>query len=213
MRRGIEPKRGLAMASKSIATRAPGALPARLVAKIYAGGAAHRRALARPMIGAQMAGDPAIATHSTASRSLLERRACQYAAAMAAADGAIPFDVSHMLASFSPQSGKVSFRDPVNRMTLASFSIPAHVLAFDPDGAPLALPAPQDNDAPTPAPRCRDTPDMIAAPPALPAPAPAAQTKAKKKTKKRSAKPRGKMVYILGRRGCSPCFISPGIAR
>jgi len=107
----------------------------------------HRKALSAPMVGAQMAGDPAIRLGPSLAASLRERRACQYASAMAAKLGMLPADQTAFAAVFEAATTTVHFvtRNPDGSPRLyASFSIPSRVMEFNPDAEALCLPAPDD---------------------------------------------------------------------
>lgn len=108
--------------------------------------ASHRRALAAPMIGAQMKGDPFIGVRDKPAAALLERRACQYAAAMARKSGLLPADQAAFHAVYQPDAGTVHFITGAAEgkpKVYAKFEIPRRVLEFDPDASLLALPAPE----------------------------------------------------------------------
>lgn len=118
----------------------------------------HKRALAAPMVGAKMARDPWISDSAkTLAAAVRERRACQYASAMARKTGALPGDHSNFSAVWDETRSTVHFVIQGERRAWASYSIPAHVMAFDPDKDLLCLPAP-DDEASTP---CKNTIDMF----------------------------------------------------
>ena len=133
--------------------------------------AASRRALSAPAPRLPMCGDPNFMQIETLreGRAMLERRACQYAAWMAAAKFPT-LNLARLNARFDG-AGRVWFHNPTSALGDFWVDIPAHVLAFDPNAPALALPAPADD--PAPAPRCDHTaslsfeaPPQIAAAPA-----------------------------------------------
>jgi len=122
--------------------------------------AGHKKALGAPMIGAAMIADPLIraAELPTAAAALRERRACQYAAAMARKSGALPSDQSAFHALWDEATTRVHFvTTGANQRVYASYTIPAHVLEFDADREILCLPAPD----PEPEAPCELTAAMV----------------------------------------------------
>lgn len=118
---------------------------------------AHRKALSAPMIGAQMACDPTFRLGPSLAASLRERRACQYAAAMARQTGRLPVDQSAFAAVFEAEAATVHFltRASDGRPRIyASFVIPDRVMTFNPEADALCLPAPDET------PRCENTAAM-----------------------------------------------------
>jgi hypothetical protein len=144
----------------------------------------HSRAMRAPMIGIPMVGDAWIQdqrfrekerggytrTQSDA-KALMIRRACQYATALAERQGMLDGPLNNFHAIYCDRSKQVTFiRCDASQAEVGAFTIPAHVLAFNPDAAPIALPAPDSDELE--AERCPHTADFLdAAPaPALPSP-------------------------------------------
>ena len=101
--------------------------------------ASHAVALARPMLGVPMSGDPVIADLLPFD-PLFVRRACQYAATILQRDPQWGGDLSHLQAVFQPPAtvlfcSKVG-SDPV---VIATVRLPQHVMDFNPAARPLRL--------------------------------------------------------------------------
>ena len=113
-----------------------------LVAEYVAGKAAHAVALARPMIGVPMRGDPFIADRKSYD-PLFVRRACQYATSILQRDPQWSGDLSHLKAAFySPDS--VIFTTPIpgsesGGTVVAQIKLPQHVMDFNPAAMPIYL--------------------------------------------------------------------------
>jgi len=119
------------------------------LSRIHARGViAHKRAMAAPMIGAQMVNDPFIRTMATGAASLRERRFCQYAAAISRQSGAMPANQAAFAAVFDQSAGAVHFLTTgPNPRVYATFSIPKRILEFNPDDSTFLLDAPEDRGA------------------------------------------------------------------
>jgi hypothetical protein len=102
--------------------------------------ARHLRALSEPMLGAQMVHDPWIPPDGT----LPERRAIQYAAALARRAGVIGADASGFDGSFDPATATVRLEGADSAV---EYVIPERIMAYDPDKP--ALPAPSDRSPAT----------------------------------------------------------------
>lgn len=183
-----------------------------LVAEVKRERLAHRRAIAAPMTRVPMAADPYMprvdggramsplernAWELAGARAHLERRACQYAANMAERSGMLRLPVRDYNATFD---GRATVHLVAQKHTFA-FTIPAHVLAFDPSAPALALPAPAAEEKPD---RCDHTAPLDLAPPVATAALAAPNGPAKVKAARRAPQ---------ARRGAIPEFEASRRAR
>jgi hypothetical protein len=117
---------------------------------------AHKKALAAPMIGCKMVSDPLIGyvghKPATMAAAMRERRACQYAAAMARKT--LGADLNALTAIWNEETSTVFFMAG-NRL-YSRYVIPEHVMAFDVDNSLLCLPEPETAPAP-----CTQTASMF----------------------------------------------------
>lgn len=101
--------------------------------------AAHAVALAQPMLGVPMTGDPVILERETYD-PLFVRRACQYATVILQRDPQWLGDLSHLQAVYQPPSS-VLFCSKLGRnpVVVATVNLPKHVMDFNPAARPLRL--------------------------------------------------------------------------
>jgi hypothetical protein len=91
----------------------------------------------RPMLGCPMTGDPRF--EDKGPTALMIRRACQYAAAMAARDGLVPADLSGVDANFSPPATIIFVRADASQADIGRWTVPEHVMSYDPTLAVVGM--------------------------------------------------------------------------
>lgn len=181
--------------------------------------AAHKRALAAPMVGCPMVGDPYnsgsldLPGFTQVGAELMTRRAIQYAAELARRDGREPgaFNARYLGA------GRVHFFD--GRGAEFEVVIPERIMTFDPTAAPLMIEGPEiAQEGPAPAERCKDTPDMLEASPApalaimpsVSTPAELGARKVRRSPKPKAAMSRAQARFAAAREAARPKVVRLG---
>jgi hypothetical protein len=100
---------------------------------VIAAARAHAKALAAPMLGVRMVGDPRFDyAERRCIADLMTRRAVQYATAMLRRQGVLAGDLRDVDAIFEPPATVTFVRADAQQAPIARFTVPDHVMQFNP---------------------------------------------------------------------------------